>query len=276
LSDPVVWLGLALLGGGISAYSTVVGAGGGFLLTPFLILLFPDYAPEVITAMSLGVVLANAFSGSVAYVRQGRVDFVVALILAATAVPAAVAGAHATSYLDRNTFEPIFGAFLFCIAVWLILPHPTRVMTSPPSRRTLRRMVTDHNHISFAYSFSPSFGAGLGLIVGFLSALFGVGGGIMLTPSLIVFMRLPAYIATSTSTFAQLFSAAAAVSVHIAAGRYGDVLAHEISLIVGVLVGAQIGARISEVLVSRQALIVRLLSGALVIVSLRLLLGSLL
>ncbi len=59
----------------IGAYGTLIGAGGGFVLVPMLILVYPEEAPEVITSISLAVVFFNALSGSAAYMRLKRVDF---------------------------------------------------------------------------------------------------------------------------------------------------------------------------------------------------------
>ncbi|HMS60470.1 MAG TPA: TSUP family transporter, partial [Tepidiformaceae bacterium] len=66
---------LVPLGVAVGAFGTLVGAGGGFVLVPVLLLLYPDRDPETITSMSLFVVWANATSGTLAYVRQRRVDY---------------------------------------------------------------------------------------------------------------------------------------------------------------------------------------------------------
>jgi uncharacterized membrane protein YfcA len=66
---------LLVLGVLVGAFGTLVGAGGGFLLVPILLLLYPDLEPDTVTAMSLLVVFVNASSGSVAYARQKRIDF---------------------------------------------------------------------------------------------------------------------------------------------------------------------------------------------------------
>ncbi len=79
--------GLAVLGLIVGAYGTIIGAGGGFILVPVLLLLYPDYQPEQLTAVSLAVVFANATSGSVAYGRQRRVDYLTGLLFAAASAP---------------------------------------------------------------------------------------------------------------------------------------------------------------------------------------------
>jgi uncharacterized membrane protein YfcA len=274
MSDVAAWCLLLIAGLLVGIYSTLIGAGGGFILTPLLILAYPDRTPEVITAMSLGVVFMNAASGSVAYRSQRRIDYLAALIFASTTVPAAIVGASLTSLLPRETFELAFGLFLLAIAAWLILRRPPRIQTSPRGRRHLRRFLTDAQGHTYSYSFDPWLGATLGILVGFISSLFGIGGGLIFAPAMIMFMRFPAYIATATSTFTQVFAAGAGVAVHLILGSYQDTWVEELFLILGVLAGAQLGALLSARLYDRQSVVVRLLSYALGVVSVRLVVGS--
>ena len=66
---------LGLLGFGVGVFGTLVGAGGGFILTPILLLVYPQSTPALLTAISLIVVFFNAGSGSLAYARQRRIDY---------------------------------------------------------------------------------------------------------------------------------------------------------------------------------------------------------
>ena len=276
MDDLLIWLCLALLGVVVGTYGTLIGAGGGFVLTPLLILLYPDRAPEVITAVSLGVVWANAVSGSMAYAHQKRIDYTAALIFAVATLPGAIAGALATSLFPRHTFEAAFGAMLLAVAAWLLLPQPRRIVTTTP-RRYLRRLLTDSHGDTYRYAFDPMLGALFGVLIGFFSSLFGVGGGIIYVPVMILVLRFPAHIATATSTFTLMFTAGAGALVHLVAGHYDGVVPEVLSLALGVIVGAQVGAAVSDRLGRRgQVAVTRLLSAALLVVGGRLLLGVLL
>lgn len=81
------WWELLLLPLGfvVGAYGTLVGAGGGFVLVPALLLIYPGEKRSSITSISLAVVFFNALSGSAAYARLKRIDYVTGLIFAATA-----------------------------------------------------------------------------------------------------------------------------------------------------------------------------------------------
>ena len=87
MSDGLELAGLLILGFAIGTYGTIIGLGGGFILVPVLLLLYPDYEPESVTAISLAVVCASTISGSIAYARQRRIDYVTGLIFAAASAP---------------------------------------------------------------------------------------------------------------------------------------------------------------------------------------------
>ena len=276
LHDALVWVGLAVLGVLVATYGTVIGAGGGFVLAPTLLFLYPSQDPAVITAMSLGVVWVNAVSGTIAYARQKRIDYLAGAIFATSTVPSALAGAFATRLFPREAFEAAFAVLLLTIAVWLLFPRPGLLRVERPPRHYVRRLHTDAHGDTYRYSFDPYTGVLLGVGIGFLSSLFGVGGGIIFVPVMILLLRIPAHIATATSTFTLVFTAGAGALVHLVAGEYSGMLSEELSLGAGVLIGAQAGALVSVRLARRQAVVSRLLALALLLVGARLLATALL
>src|SRR4030043_433739 len=115
------YLWLIPLGFVIGAYGTLIGAGGGFVLMPLLLLLYPGENPEVITGISLAVVFFNALSGSVAYAKMKRIDYRSGLLFSLATIPGAILGALTTPYIPRRSFNMIFGLFLIVAAVFLLL-----------------------------------------------------------------------------------------------------------------------------------------------------------
>src|SRR6266487_6243099 len=103
---------LILAGFIIGALGTLVGAGGGFILVPVLILTHPSLSPEIITAISMALVASNAVSGSVAYARSGRIDYNVGLVFALFTIPGSILGVLTTQYIPRFAFEIFFGLLL--------------------------------------------------------------------------------------------------------------------------------------------------------------------
>src|SRR5271156_1942079 len=110
---------VALAGLGIGMLGTLIGAGGGFLIVPLLVLLEPSWSTDQITAFSLAVVTANAATGALSYWWQGRVDPFTFPLYTLAAVPGSIAGAYVTAYIPRALFDPIFGVVLILIGVWL-------------------------------------------------------------------------------------------------------------------------------------------------------------
>jgi uncharacterized membrane protein YfcA len=81
------YLGFIALGFGVGTYGTLIGAGGGFVLMPLLLLIYPQETPEKLTSISLAVVFMNALSGSEAYARMKRIDYKSGLIFASAMFP---------------------------------------------------------------------------------------------------------------------------------------------------------------------------------------------
>ena len=271
-----VWLGLILLGAGAGAYGTMIGAGGGFFLVPVLIIVYPEWEPSVLTAVSLAVVFMTATSASGAYARQKRIDFRAGLLFASATVPGAALSAVAVQSIQSGAFEIAFGLLLLVVAAWLQMPRSNRVLVSPPPPRYIRRLLTDTHGDTYSYSFDPYLGWAIGLVIGLVATLFGVGGGIFYVPAMVLLMRFPAYIAVATSSFVLMFTAGSAASAHLLLGSYSGVEGETLALVVGTVVGSQLGAFISARLVAHQGVILKLLSFALAVVALRQLLAALL
>jgi len=122
------YLWLVPVGACVGAYGTLIGAGGGFVLVPFLLLLYPTENPEVITSISLAVVFFNAFSGSLAYARHGRIDYQAGRQFAVATIPGAILGALSTAYLPRHVFDIVMGV-LMMIGAGVLLGHGGRTWT---------------------------------------------------------------------------------------------------------------------------------------------------
>ncbi|OGL47034.1 MAG: hypothetical protein A2161_17620 [Candidatus Schekmanbacteria bacterium RBG_13_48_7] len=116
----VQYLWLILLGFGVGTYGTFIGAGGGFVLVPVLLLLYPHENPEIITSISLAVVFFNALSGSWAYGRMKRIDYKSGLLFSIATVPGAILGALSTAYINRRLFDAILGILMIAGSIFLL------------------------------------------------------------------------------------------------------------------------------------------------------------
>lgn len=254
----------------VGAYGTLIGAGGGFLLVPLLLVLYPGDPPELLTSISLAAVFFNASSGTAAYLRQRRVDFLAANAFAVATVPGAVLGALAVGLVPRRAFEGGFGFVLLLVALFLVIRPAARVVQRVHRRGEVTRMITDANGDTYFFSYNLWVGVGVSTLVGFLSSLLGVGGGIIHVPLLIQVLHFPAHIATATSQYVLAVTALAGTLVHLASGDLAGGYGRAGALALGVVLGAQLGARLSLYISS--VLIVRLMAVALAAIALRLML----
>ncbi len=267
------WL-LLPLGFVAGAYGTLIGAGGGFLLVPALLFLYPTARPATVTSISLAVVFFNGVVGALAYARERRIDYRTGLTFAAATVPGAVLGAIVVSQLPRALFLGLFGLALVALGLVLILRTQGTDGKRPARAGMVTRVVTDIAGRRYEYSYFQWQGIIISVVVGFISSLLGIGGGIIQVPSMIVLLDFPPHIATATSQFMLSFMSLAATAVHLLSGElaFGSGLRRALILAVGVIPGALVGARISRRI--RGPWLIRLLSGALILVGIRLLTDS--
>lgn len=272
VSGVVPYVGLAVVGVAVGAYGTLIGAGGGFVLVPILLLLYPHESAAQITATSLAVVFANSVSGSISYYRLRRADYRSGIWLAIATLPGAVLGALVVSAIPRRAFDITMGLALVIVAGYLTL-RPRRWIPLPfGGPLMVDRAITDSTGRSYAYRFNLGVAMMISVVIGFLSSLLGIGGGIIHVPVLTTFFAFPEHVATATSHFVLVFTSGAGTWTHIAQGDYSNNIATTVALAVGVLAGAPLGAQISSRVGGR--LIVRLLAVALGVVGVRVLIAA--
>ena len=268
----LAFAGLVALGFGVGVLGTMVGVGGGFLLVPVLLVLYPSDSPELITSVSLAVVACSASAGTVAFTRQRRIDWLAAAVFSLATVPGASLGALAVGLIPRRTFDLLFGLLLAGIAT-LLVARPTsrpRVVQRLHRRGEVTRLLQDRSGDTYLYSYNLPLGAAVCVAIGFVSSLLGIGGGVMLVPILIQVMRFPTYIATATSGAVLAASAITGTLVHVSAGSLDGGYEPALALVVGVLFGAPAGAVASSRV--RGEVLVRLLGAAMGLSAARLLL----
>jgi uncharacterized protein len=270
----ILWL--APLGFIVGTFGTLIGAGGGFILMPILVLIFPHEDRSVLTSISLAVVFFNALSGSWAYFRKGRIDFKSGLLFSTATIPGAILGALTTHYMATYLFDLIFGILMLVIAITMFVKppihHPTPAITRP-HRFSFTTYIIETSDCSHRISYNPVIGVGVSFFVGFISSLLGIGGGIVHVPFLVMYLDFPVHIATATSHFMLAIMALAGTLVHLFNGTFVHGVYRTVLLAGGVLLGAQVGARLSDWVTG--VWIMRGLAMALGFVGLRILWGAL-
>jgi uncharacterized membrane protein YfcA len=236
---------LVAIGLGVGAFGTLIGAGGGFILTPILLLLYPHDSAQTLTAISLAAVFFNAASGSLAYARQHRIDYRSGIVFALATLPGAISGALVVGDVSRHVFDAIMGLVLALLAAWLIAGE--RWPLPQPRRHLEHRLLVDRSGETYSYTVPVRRGALYSLGVGFLSSFLGIGGGVIHVPLLVRALGFPTHLATATSHFVLAIMAGTGTITHITLGSFshGHGVRRATALSVGVVAGAQIGAHIS-------------------------------
>ena len=255
-----------LFGVGIGALGTLVGVGGGFLIVPVIALVQPSWETRTVTAFSLAVVCANACSGTLAYLRQGRVDVRSAIPFAAAAIPGVFVGVLGADHLERGWFDPLFGVLLLLMAGWLAL-KPHSAPGGPPGRT--RRELVDAQGLRYAWTFDMRLGLAGSVVVGVISALFGIGGGPIQVPFLVAVLDYPEHVATATSHAVLAVTSLVALVLHALQGDYAGDLGATLATALGAVLGAPIGARLSRHVSG--ATLMRILAAMLAFIAFRLL-----
>ena len=259
----------------IGVFGTLIGAGGGFILVPLLILFHPELSPASITAISIAIVAANAISGSVAYARSGRIDYKAGLLFALFTIPGSILGVQTTHFIPRHLFNILFGVLLIALSAYLFFRHSKTIkpiLGDTHQKRWKHHELVDAGGNHFSYTYNQTRGIIISILVGYLSPVLGIGGGIIHVPALVQWLHFPVFIATATSHFILAIMATVSVIVHAFNGSYNDpkILHMVIGLIIGVVPGAQVGAWLSHKIKSHN--IIRALALCLGIVGIRVLL----
>ncbi len=278
-----IWLaytGLALIGFTIGGYGTLVGAGGGFLLMPVLMFIYPHMRPSELAGVSLACILLNTLSGGIAFAKQGRIDYKSALLFAITIIPGSLLGAAATKYVPRADFEGVFAIFLIALSVFMFLkktdsrgkPAESRANEkTSPFRKPITMSV---NGIVFEYEYNRLWGMIIFLFLGFIVSFLGIGGGALIVPTLIYLMNFPVFIAAGTSTLIIAIVCFTSTAMHVAIGTFDwwSVI-HIAAIGGGMLFGAQVGAHLSAKV--KGVWIVRALAAALGAAGVKMILAAL-
>lgn len=273
------WL-MATLGLVVGCLSGIFGVGGGFLMTPLLMLM--GIPAPVAVAAGANLAAASSMSSVLGQFERRGVDLRMGLVISIGGIIGVGIGSLLFSWLKsqgaaeatvRIAYTILLGS-LGTSLVWesLRAMAKTKAGGPPPS---FRRSSSDFAHrlpfkvrfprSKLVISIIPPLAIGVG--VGILSAIMGVGGGFILIPALVYIIHMPPNLVVGTSTLQVLITASATTFLQSAANGSLDLVLSAL-LIVGGVMGAQIGVIIGRKLKGEQ---LRALLGALVLlVALRL------
>ena len=248
---------IVLLGGGVGLLSGLFGVGGGFLTTPLLI--FYGIPPTVAAASAASQVTGASVSGVYAHLGRGGVDMKMGGVLVAGGAAGSVLGAEVFRLLQASGQVDTVINLAYLILLGSIgglmladvvasdraakagRPSPARRRRHHPLVATLPLRWRFYKSGLYISPLAPFL---LGLFVGVLTVVLGVGGGFVLVPAMLYILGMSASVVVGTSLFQILFVTAAATLVHATTTKAVDIVLAAL-LLVGSVVGAQLGARLA-------------------------------
>jgi uncharacterized membrane protein YfcA len=248
-----------ILGLFVGCLGTLMGIGGGVVLIPILLALYPDLNPQEITAISLFCVAVNSTVGSISYLIKKKVHVPSAILFSLASLPGAWIGVQLVGKIPRHTFELMFGIFLFFMGIYLFIKKP---------RSSINSSMSDWQPTRKKYILG-TIGS---FFVGLFASLLGLGGGIIHVPLLIEVIQFPVHVAVATSHSILAVSTIVASVEHYIQGTLNFNQHFIFYIAAGIVLGAPLGAKISPRVNGKT--IIKLLGGALILVSIRLILRS--
>jgi len=202
---------------------SIIGLGGGIIVVP--ILTFLGFPPTLAASNSLFAAFSNAVASTASYAKQKRIEYSIGLKLGLLSIPGTIFGAFISSDITPLLFKILFGLILIASSAYIFLNKKIESTTKIITNKVI------------VLTISASFFAGI------IASLFGIGGGIIFVPLMVVGIGLSMKVAAPTSQLILLFAAGSGMITHAMLGHADFYQAF--LLAIGAFGGGLIGARLS-------------------------------
>ncbi len=203
--DPILYVtGLIITGITAGTASGLFGVGGGFLMTPVQYWLYTSggidstLATRLAFGTSLAVMIPTMISGTFAHHNRGAVNWQAAIPMGGAAVFGGLTGGTLAAHLPGQVLRAVFAFLIIATAIRLVWHIRTCTACEPRGSTMIYLLV--------------------GFLVGIVSGLAGIGGGILLVPALVILLGYPMHTAVGTSSACLIFSSTGAVAAYIVNG----------------------------------------------------------
>jgi uncharacterized membrane protein YfcA len=262
------------MGAAVGFVSGMFGIGGGFLMTPLLI--FVGIAPAVAVASVASHIAASSFSGAISYWRRRAIDPTLASVLLVGGIIGTALGVSTFTLMRSRGQLDLMIALSYVVLLTgvggamfyegLRASLRTRRGVVVPSRRSGSHGWIHGLPLKMRFKRSKIYLSVIpivivGIMIGFLGAVMGIGGGFILVPIMIYLLRVPTSTVIGTSMVLTLVTMTFATLLHAITNHLVDAVLALI-LMVGGVTGAQFGARAGQKIRSEQ---LRLLLGILIL-----------
>ena len=257
----VVMLGL---GAAVGFLSGMFGVGGGFLLTPLLML--SGIPPAIAVATGANQIVGTSVSGTMAQWRRGNVDLQMGAVLIAGGVVGALVGVFLLKILREAgqaglMISLTYVFFLGSIGALMLWESVNAIRRQRAGKSISARKASQHNWIH-GLPFKMRFPRSrlyisaipplvIGFLVGLLASFLGVGGGFIMVPAMIYLLRMPTNVVVGTSIFQIIFVTAIVTLLHATLNHTLDIMLAFL-LIIGGVIGGQFGVRAGQKLRGEQ------------------------
>jgi len=252
------------MGGAVGFLSGMFGVGGGFLMTPLLI--FLGIPPAVAVGTEANQIVASSVSGALAQWRRNNVDIKMGIVLLIGGIAGAIIGVQLVKLLRQMGQVDLiislsYVTFLGIIGALMLIESVRAIRRARAGGPATARRPGQHNWIhglplKMRFKRSKLYISAIppiviGFVVGLLAAIMGVGGGFIMVPAMIYLLRVPTNVVIGTSLFQIIFVAGLVTILHAVENRTVDVVL-ALLLVIGGVIGAQYGARVSQKLKGEQ------------------------
>ena len=239
---------LVIVGFGSGIIGSLIGVGGGIVMTP--VLTYMGFSPAVIASSSLIAVFATSLSSTLTYVRKKYINYRLGLLLALPAIPGSIIGGFFSNFVSLDYFKIYFAVLLTSVGLYIFFKNQI-------INKTLNRTPKPLFYLILIFG---TFGAGV------ISSFFGIGGGIIFVPILVIIYKLKMINASPTAQFTLLITTITGLLTHIIL-KHPD-YSYGITLALGAFLGAQLGSRSIHLI--NENILNKILSFSLIIVAINL------
>jgi len=258
--NSVLLPGIIGLGFMVGLLSGVFGVGGGFLMTPLLMMI--GIPPTIAAASDSNQIVASCASGTYAHYRLGNVDIKIGLYLLLGGVVGGTAGVQIIKVMRQLGNADFFikvtyvvmlgfiGSYMFVESLQNLrvagkeVHRPSRRKESTYAR-LIRRLPFQTSFDRSGIVLSPIVPICLGGFVGLLAAIMGIGGGFIMVPMMVYLLRMPMHVVVGTNLFQEIFLCINVTIMQAYSNRTVDFLL-ALLMLVGSTIGAQVGARVGK------------------------------